>query len=147
MSAGTQSVGRRHETVHKTNGSAIFDKRFQQFDVQQLFNDVLGFTRETVRDPKLSEPRQRVRYWAALTLLRSLMSSPAAAAKAFAVREQKLVEQAKEAEEQEDLGERETLDPVDVESISDTVPEAPVELGAADLEEGSPPLARLCAAC
>jgi superfamily II DNA or RNA helicase len=102
---------------------------------QKLFNDVLAFTRETVRDPKLSEPRQRVRYWAALTLLRSLMSSPAAAAKAFAVREQKLVEQAREAEEQEDLREREALDPVDVELTSDTVPEAPVELGAADLED------------
>jgi len=102
---------------------------------QKLFNDVLAFTRETVRDPKLSEPRQRVRYWAALTLLRSLMSSPAAAAKAFAVREQKLMEQAGEAEEQEDLREREALDPVEVELISDTVPEAPVELGAADLED------------
>jgi hypothetical protein len=63
------------------------------------------------------------------------MSSPAAAAKAFAVREQKLVEQAGEAEEQEDLREREALDPVDVELTSDTVPEAPVELGAADLED------------
>jgi hypothetical protein len=43
----------------------------------------------------------------------------------FAVREQKLVEQPREAEEQEDLREREALDPVDVELISDTVPEAP----------------------
>jgi hypothetical protein len=50
-----------------------------------------------------------VRYWAALTLLRSLMSSPAAAAKAFAVREQKLAERAAEAEEQEDLRVQETL--------------------------------------
>jgi superfamily II DNA or RNA helicase len=102
---------------------------------QKLFADVLAFTRETVRDPKLSQPRQRVRYWAALTLLRSLMSSPAAAAKAFAVKEKKLAEQAAEAEEQEDLREREALDPVDVELTSDTVPEAPIELGAADLED------------
>jgi len=43
---------------------------------QKLFRDVLDFTRETVQNPKLSQPRQRVRYWAALTLLRSLMSSP-----------------------------------------------------------------------
>jgi hypothetical protein len=102
---------------------------------QKLFIDVLDFTRETVQDPKLSQPRQRVRYWAALTLLRSLMSSPAAAAKAFAVREKKLAEQAADAEEQEDLRERETMDPVDVELTSDMVPEAPVELGAADFEE------------
>ena len=103
---------------------------------QKLFTDVLDFTRETVQDPKLSQPRQRVRYWAALTLLRSLMSSPAAAAKAFAVREKKLTEQAADAEEQEDLRERETMDPVDVELTSDMVPEASVELGAADFKEG-----------
>jgi superfamily II DNA or RNA helicase len=102
---------------------------------QQLFEDVLEFTRETVQDPKLSQPRQRVRYWAALTLLRSLMSSPAAAAKAFAVRQAKIEEQPKEAEEQEDLRERETLDPVDVELTSDTIPEASVELGNSDLED------------
>lgn len=101
----------------------------------KLFADVLSFTRETVQDPKLSRPRQRVRYWAALTLLRSLMSSPAAAAKAFAVRERKLAEKASEAEEQEDLRESETMDPVDVELTSDTIPEASVELGAADLED------------
>ena len=101
----------------------------------KLFSDVLDFTRETVQDPKLSQPRQRVRYWASLTLLRSLMSSPAAAAKAFAVREQKMEEQATEAEEQEDLRERETLDPVDVELTSDTIPEASVELGNSDFEE------------
>jgi superfamily II DNA or RNA helicase len=102
---------------------------------QKLFADVLDFTRETVQDPKLTEPRQRVRYWAALTLLRSLMSSPAAAAKAFAVREQKIDELATEAEEQEDLRERETLDPVDVELTSDTIPEAVVELGNRDFED------------
>lgn len=104
-------------------------------DHQKLFNEVLAFTRETVLDPKLSQPRQRVRYWAALTLLRSLMSSPAAGAKAFTVRLERLAEREKEAEEQESLREYETLDPVDVELASDTVPEAPVELGAADLEE------------
>jgi superfamily II DNA or RNA helicase len=102
---------------------------------QQLFEDVLDFTRETVQDPKLSQPRQRVRYWAALTLLRSLMSSPAAAAKAFAVRQQKMEEQPAEAAEQEDLRERETLDPVDVEFASDTIPEASVELGNCDFED------------
>jgi superfamily II DNA or RNA helicase len=102
---------------------------------QQLFEDVLDFTRETVQDPKLSQPRLRVRYWAALTLLRSLMSSPAAAAKAFAVRQQKLEEQPAEVEEQEDLRERETLDPVDVEFASDTIPEVSVELGNRDFED------------
>jgi ERCC4-related helicase len=102
---------------------------------QQLFEDVLEFTRETVQDPKLSQPRQRVRYWAALTLLRSLMSSPSAAAKAFEVRQAKIEEQPKEAEEQEDLRVRETLDPVDVELTSDTIPEASVELANNDFAD------------
>lgn len=64
-----------------------------------------------------------------------MMSSPAAAAKAFAVRQAKLEEQPKEAEEQEDLRELETLDPVEVELTSDTIPEASVELGNSDFED------------
>ena len=63
------------------------------------------------------------------------MSSPAAAAKAFAVRQAKLEEKPLEAEEQEDLRERETLDPVEAELTSDTIPEASVELGNRDFED------------
>src|SRR5207245_6147008 len=44
-----------------------------------LFDDVLAFTRETVAVSGLPQRRQRVRYWAALALLRCVMSSPAAA--------------------------------------------------------------------
>ncbi len=44
-----------------------------------LFNDVLAFVRETVRDSS-NQTRQRVRWWSALALLRALASSPAAAA-------------------------------------------------------------------
>ena len=51
-----------------------------------LYRDVLEFTRETVQTPGLKENRRRVRYWAALALLRCLMSSPAAALKAFEAR-------------------------------------------------------------
>jgi SNF2 family DNA or RNA helicase len=71
--------------VHFPKRDPIEDTYKLTGEHQKLFADVLDFTRETVQDPKLSQPRQRVRYWAALTLLRSLMSSPAAAAKAFAV--------------------------------------------------------------
>lgn len=104
-------------------------------EYKSLFDDVLAFTRETVQHPGLSKPRQRVRYWAALTLLRSLMSSPAAAARAFAVRESKLVAAGDEHEDQEDLRSQELLDPLEIENVLDSVPEAPVELGAAELEE------------
>jgi superfamily II DNA or RNA helicase len=47
---------------------------------KDLFEDVLQYARETVRDPEGGRLRQRVRYWSALALLRSLASSPRAAA-------------------------------------------------------------------
>lgn len=53
---------------------------------RKLFDDVFGFARELVRDHHLPERRRRVRYWAALALLRCVMSSPAAAAAALAAR-------------------------------------------------------------
>lgn len=46
---------------------------------RQLFDDVMDYVREQVTDPKLSAVRQRVRWWSAIALLRSLASSPAAA--------------------------------------------------------------------
>ncbi|MBP8250991.1 MAG: DEAD/DEAH box helicase [Herpetosiphon sp.] len=51
-----------------------------------LFNDVLTFAQELVRDTSGAAWRVRVRYWAALALLRCVMSSPAAAQKAFNTR-------------------------------------------------------------
>lgn len=53
-----------------------------------LFNDVYAFTRELVREGTAAGRswRQRARYWAALALLRCVMSSPAAAEKALRTR-------------------------------------------------------------
>ena len=48
-------------------------------DQKALFQKVLAFARESVRDPSGGHHRQRVRYWSALALLRSLASSPDAA--------------------------------------------------------------------
>ncbi len=45
-----------------------------------LFDRVLDYARETVQDTSEDAFRQRVRWWSALALLRSLASSPAAAA-------------------------------------------------------------------
>ena len=44
---------------------------------QALFDDVLAYARETVRDADGGALRQRVRYWSALALLRALASCPA----------------------------------------------------------------------
>jgi hypothetical protein len=48
-------------------------------DYKRLFERVLNYARETVRDTGGTLHRQRVRWWSALALLRSLASSPAAA--------------------------------------------------------------------
>ncbi len=49
-------------------------------EYKKLFHRVLEYARETVLDPDGARHRQRVRWWSALALLRSLASSPAAAA-------------------------------------------------------------------
>ena len=56
---------------------------------RKLFDDVFEFTRELVHesaDAGATQVRQRARYWAALALLRCVMSSPVAAEKALRVR-------------------------------------------------------------
>jgi hypothetical protein len=49
-------------------------------EYRRLFDRVLRYAREVVTDPAGGRHRQRVRWWSALALLRSLASSPAAAA-------------------------------------------------------------------
>jgi superfamily II DNA or RNA helicase len=48
-------------------------------DYLKLFKQVLEYARESVSDPTLNRQRQRIRWWSALALLRSMASSPAAA--------------------------------------------------------------------
>ncbi len=103
-------------------------------DYRSLFDDVLAFTRETVKSPGLSKPRQRARYWAALALLRCLMSSPAAAAKALSRREKALAEGGEESE-LEGLRQREMLDALLEEGTVDAEPEAAVQSGSDDLSK------------
>ena len=49
-------------------------------DYKATLTKVLAYCRETVQDKTLDKRRQRVRWWSALALLRSLGSSPSAAA-------------------------------------------------------------------
>ncbi len=49
-------------------------------EYRDLFDQALAYARETVTDASGGAHRQRVRWWSALALLRSLASSPAAAA-------------------------------------------------------------------
>lgn len=48
-------------------------------EYRDLFDKVLAYVREQVSDPALGAVRQRVRWWSAIALLRSVASSPAAA--------------------------------------------------------------------
>jgi superfamily II DNA or RNA helicase len=77
-------------------------------EYKKLFNNLLDYARERVMDASGSAQRQRVRWWSALALLRSLASSPAAAAATLRTRSGTVdTETAVEADE---IGERAVLD-------------------------------------
>jgi superfamily II DNA or RNA helicase len=73
-----------------------------------LFQKVLAFARETIHDPKLGRQQQRVRYWSALALLRSLASSPAAAEDTL--RKRASTAETSTPEEADEIGRRMVLD-------------------------------------
>ena len=83
-------------------------------DYRALFQRALDYARETVRDPEGGAFRQRVRWWSALALLRSLASSPAAAAETLQNRAAGL--DAETVEEADEIGRRTILDPIDDEA-------------------------------
>jgi superfamily II DNA or RNA helicase len=82
---------------------------------KELFDDVLQYARETVRDPEGGRLRQRVRYWSALALLRALASSPRAAAATLTTRADNV--DAQDAAEADRLGRSAVLDLPDEETV------------------------------
>jgi superfamily II DNA or RNA helicase len=84
-------------------------------EYKELFDDVLGYARETVRDPAGGQLRQRVRYWSALALLRALASSPRAAAATLCTRAANL--DAADEAEADRLGRSAVLDLPDEETV------------------------------
>ncbi len=106
---------RRGDLLRYLDTDTPFPKRleaeetYQLSPVQrQLFDDVLSYAREIVCDTSGGRPRQRVRWWSALALLRSLASSPAAAAATLRTRASTL--EATTVEETDLLGQRTVLD-------------------------------------
>jgi hypothetical protein len=101
---------------------------------KELFDDVLAYARETVRDGEGGRLRQRVRYWSALALLRALASSPRAAAATLTTRADNL--DASDIDEAERLGRAAVMDLPDEETIesADATPGAD-----ADMSEGDSP--------
>ena len=77
-------------------------------DYKALFDRVLDYARETVQDPEGGQHRKRVRWWSALALLRSLGSSPAAAASTL--RNRAPVADAETLDEIDEIGRETVLD-------------------------------------
>ena len=99
---------------------------------KELFDDVLAYARETVRDPEGGALRQRVRYWSALALLRALASSPRAAAATLTTRADNL--DASDIDEAERLGRAAVMDLPDEETIesADATPGADADTSDGD---------------
>lgn len=104
---GTETVFPEREATDETYTLSPEQKEF--------FQRVLRYCRETVRDSSGGRHRQRVRWWAALGLLRAVGSSPAAAA--ATLRERSKTASAASIDEADELGRRAVLDLADDESI------------------------------
>lgn len=91
-------------------------------DYANLLRKVLAYARERVTDKSGSQQRQRVRWWSALALLRSLASSPAAAA--ATLRTRSATAETANDQEADTIGERSVLDLDDLDT-SETLDIAP----------------------
>ncbi|PYP84835.1 MAG: ATP-dependent helicase [Blastocatellia bacterium AA13] len=101
-----------------------------------LFEKVLDYARETVSDTSGGVLRQRVRWWSALSLLRAMASSPAAAAATLTERSNVL--EADDEKAADELGRKSVLDATDDlgDETSDVMP------GADPEPEGDNPVRR-----
>lgn len=84
----------------------------------RLFQKALRYARETVKEEDGGRFRQRVRWWSALALLRSIASSPAAAA--ATLRSRAATGGTENAEEADEVGRRTVLDLMEDESAEGT---------------------------
>jgi superfamily II DNA or RNA helicase len=99
-------------------------------EYRKLVEKIMSYARETVRDTSGGQNRQRVRWWSVLALLRSMASSPAAAA--FTLRNRAQVADAETAEEADRIGTHTVLDLID----SDATESVDVGLGGDFEDEG-----------
>lgn len=91
-------------------------------DYRRLFERVIAYARETVRDDEGGPRYQRVRWWSALALLRSVASSPAAAEETL--RNRAAVAEALTPEEVDRIG-RQTVFDLEPEDAADDIDLAP----------------------
>ncbi|RIL10829.1 ATP-dependent helicase [bacterium] len=105
-----------------------------------LLDQALAYARERVADPSGDARRRRVRWWSALALLRSLASSPAAAA--ATLRSRSSAVDAADAGEADEIGARAVLD-LDVGDAGDFVDAIPGGQDGDDAESEAPHRRRL----
>lgn len=131
---------KRGDIEHYLNSDTPFPKRQEAEqsyalspEYRAFFKKVLSFVRETVQDQSGTMVRRRVRWWSALALLRSMASSPAAAASTLTNRASNLdAETIGDADEQGRSAVMDIGDDRDALSASDIVPGS--DLGDADDE-------------
>jgi len=108
----------------------------------KLFEDVLTYCRESISSGTgMRQQQQRVRYWAAIAILRCLLSSPAAAEAMLQARSKRK----KQGDQEELYGEdslfgAQLLDSIDEAEPSDYIPSAPLDdpammLGSDDIQK------------
>lgn len=103
---------------------------------RSLFEDVVAYCRESVQTgARVGQAQQRVRYWAAIALLRCVLSSPAAAVAVLERRRGKTAEATplNDADEVDAAYLPQVLDGQSDETPADYVPAAPLELAEVDL--------------
>jgi len=120
---------RRADIRHYMRSETLFPEREEAEETYELsgeykslFNRVLAYARETVVDKEGRTHRQRVKWWSALALLRSLASSPAAAA--ATLRTRAIAADTETAEEADEIGEQTVFDLND-EEISEWIDTTP----------------------
>jgi len=122
---------RRADIRHFLDKATVFPEREDKEDTysltpeyKRLFSRVLNYAREIIGDESGGRHRMRVRWWSALALLRSLASSPAAAA--ATLRSRSATADTDTAEEADEVGRRQVMDQDDAASpdASDITPGA-----------------------
>jgi len=122
-------VQRRRADIRSYLGETDFPEREEAEETyklseeyKNLFQKVIGYVRETVVDSEGKHHRQRVRWWSAVALLRSMASSPAAAAATLRTRASTADTQT--IEEADDIGREIVFDEVneETENVPDVIP-------------------------
>ena len=101
-------------------------------DYHRLYQDILSYCREYVTGDDMAAQRQRVRYWAALSILRCVLSSPWAARAALQNRrpprnEVHLNETPGDGDTPDELFGRQLVDSADEDQAADYVPAVTLE--------------------